>query len=346
MSRHTFVLLFLLVVASCERRGAQENSARNNDVTHRKSPLNVASSSAVLAPPKPKNSGVSKTLEESEGSELRPREAMEELTWTFQNEAFGRLDVVVVLPDRKPGERFPLLIALHGRGEAMKGPARGARGWVDDYALMRGMQRLGNPPLTSRDFEGFVTAERLETLNNALSRQPYEGLVVLCPYTPDVLAGDRPFEGVKPFTQFLTEVLIPKAKKELPVLGTLESIGIDGVSLGGRVSILSGLYAPEQFHVVAGLQAAFDSDDAPRLGMLGDDAVRRNPGMVFRFLTSERDYFLEANQALALEFERRKHPSKLRMVPGPHDYAFNRGPGALEMLFFHDRILRKPGWPE
>jgi hypothetical protein len=31
-------------------------------------------------------------------------------------------------------------------------------------------------------------------------------------------------------------------------------------------------------------------------------------------------------------------------VPGPHDYEFNRGPGAYEMLMFHDRVLR--GQPE
>ena len=28
-------------------------------------------------------------------------------------------------------------------------------------------------------------------------------------------------------------------------------------------------------------------------------------------------------------------------VPGPHDYVFNRGPGVLEMLLFHDRALRR-----
>ena len=28
------------------------------------------------------------------------------------------------------------------------------------------------------------------------------------------------------------------------------------------------------------------------------------------------------------------------VVTGPHDYAFNRGPGAIEMLAYHDRVLR------
>jgi hypothetical protein len=271
---------------------------------------------------------------------------MEEHTWSFQDPTLGRIDVVVVLPDRTPEERFPMLIALHGRGEAIKGPERGARGWVDDYALMRAMQRLADPPLEPRDFENIVSPSRLETLNAALGQRPYRGLVVLCPYTPESLAGDKPFERAKPYARFLSEVLIPHANRELPVIGTPESTGIDGVSLGGRVAILAGLYEPERFRSVAGLQAAFDSRDAAALGQLGDAAFAKNPNLVFRWLTSDHDFFLDANQTIALEFERRKLPSRLRVVPGPHDYVFNRGPGAIEMLFFHDRALRYRDWPE
>jgi hypothetical protein len=276
----------------------------------------------------------------------RLRVALEEKTWTFQDPKFGRIDVVAVLPDRFPDERFPMLIALHGRGEALKGPERGARGWVDDYAMLRAMQRLANPPLTAADFENIVSPKRLEKLNQALEQEPFRGLVVLCPYTPDLLAGDKPFERVRPYAQFLVDVLLPRARQELPVIGTPETTGIDGVSLGGRVGFLSGLMAAEQFHTVAGLQAAFDSDDAWALGRLGDDAYRRNRNLRFRLLTSERDYFIEANQTIAAEFERRRLPMKFLLVPGPHDYIFNRGPGSIEMLFFHDRALRRAAWPE
>ena len=30
----------------------------------------------------------------------------------------------------------------------------------------------------------------------------------------------------------------------------------------------------------------------------------------------------------------------VRELAGPHDYVFNRGPGGVEMLLFHDRALR------
>jgi iron(III)-salmochelin esterase len=275
-----------------------------------------------------------------------PRLSMQELTWTFQHSAFGRIDVVVVLPDRAPEQRFPMLIALHGRGEAMKGPARGARGWVEDYALTRAIRRLAAPPLTSSDFESIVSPSRLEIINSALAKQPYEGLVVLCPYTPDLLAGDKPFESVQPYARFIVEELMARARRELPVIGSPETTGIDGVSLGGRVGFLTGLFHAEHFRSVAGLQAAFDSDDAVELGRLGDDAHRRNRLIRFRLLTSERDYFLEANRAIFSEFRLRRLPIQFRLIPGPHDYVFNRGPGSLEMLFFHDRVLRRDAWPE
>ncbi len=268
------------------------------------------------------------------------RDAAEEFTWTFERTPLGRIDVVVVLPDRSPGERFPLLIALHGRGEAMKGPARGARGWVDDYQLMRAIRRLSYPPLKQADFEGFVEEPRLARVNAELTKQPYRGMVVLCAYTPDVLTGERPFERARPYARFLSDTVLPRARKELPILPEASATGIDGVSLGGRVALLSGLYHPRSFGAVAGLQAAFDSADAPRLKDMALSAMRDNPSLRLRLLTSSGDYFVEANRAISRTWQQFGVPHQFLLVPGPHDYIFNRGPGALEMLLFHDRALR------
>ncbi len=270
------------------------------------------------------------------------KQGTEEITWTFDQTAFGRIDVVVVLPDRLPGELFPLLIALHGRGEAMKGSVRGSRGWVDDYALGRAIRRLALPPLDRPDFEGIVDSKRMNLINSELREHPYRGLVVLCPYTPDMLAGERPFERVLPYSRFLVETLLPRARQELPVVDSAAATGIDGVSLGGRVALLSGLYQPGAFGAVATLQAAFDSSDAGKLAILAAKARLTNPGLKFRFLTSDDDYFLNANRAITAAFTQAHIDHQFLVVPGPHDYIFNRGPGAIEMLFYHDRALRDP----
>src|SRR5262245_20443807 len=56
------------------------------------------------------------------------RLALEELTWSWESSEIGKMNVVVVLPERAPDERFPVLVTMHGTGEALKGPERGARG--------------------------------------------------------------------------------------------------------------------------------------------------------------------------------------------------------------------------
>lgn len=263
----------------------------------------------------------------------------EERTWRFDDPELGRMVAVVVVPPRAPGERLPVLLAFHGRGEARKGPERGARGWLDDYALGRAMARLGAPPLTRDDFESFVSAERLARINQSLRERPYRGLIVVCPYTPDALRSDRPVEKAPPLARFVTRTLLPRIERELPGLGA-DATGIDGVSLGGRAALGVGLLAPSSFRAIAGLQAAFDVDDAAELAELAVRARSQNPKLVFRLLTSHGDFFRDADTAIVRAMEARGVPAQLDLVEGPHDYAFNRGPGAIEMLLFHDRVLR------
>jgi iron(III)-salmochelin esterase len=270
--------------------------------------------------------------------------AASELTWRFASTPVGPIEVVVSLPARREDERFPVLITMHGRGEAVKGVARGARGWVDDYWLPRAIERLGQPPLTAADLLKLGEPERIARMNAALATRSYRGLIVVCPYTPDILAGDRPFKAALPLAEFLVDELLPRVRRETPAIGSPESTGVDGVSLGGRAALLVGFERPTEFGVVAGLQAAFDSADAPELARRASAARERNPKLVVRLLTSERDYFLNANRSISRALSSAGVPHQLAVIPGPHDYVFNRGPGVYEMLFFHDRALRgEPG---
>jgi len=223
----------------------------------------------------------------------------------------------------------------------MKGPVRGARGWIDDYALGRAIRRLSMPPLEPRDFEGLAEPKRLKSINEELKTRPYQGLVVICPYTPDVLTGERPFDRAVPFARFLVDTVLPRARRELPIIDSASATGIDGVSLGGRLALLSGLYEPTSFGAVATLQAAFDTSDASRLAGMAVNAKKANPSLKFRLLTSDEDYFLNANRAISAAFTQTHVEHQFLVVTGPHDYIFNRGPGAIEMLLFHDRALRE-----
>ncbi len=264
----------------------------------------------------------------------------EELTWDYSSTELGPMRVVVSIPERAAHARLPVLVALHGRGEALKGPAAGARGWIDDYWLPTTIERLHRPPLTLEDFRGFADDARVSRLNESLKRQPYQGLIVVCPYTPDILPADEPIDEALPLARFIVDTVLPRAYRETPAVGSPESTGVDGVSLGGRAALGIGLLRPQAFAVVASLQAAIRIDNSEDIVRRAREAKLAKPDLFIRLLTSSDDYFIKANQSLASALVGAGIHTELVTVPGPHDYVFNRGPGGYEMLMFHDRVLR------
>ncbi len=231
----------------------------------------------------------------------------------------------------------PLLVALHGRGEAGRGLKAGARGWRDDYDLGLAHQRLKSPPLTEKDFHGFVAATRLGELNASLTAKPYAGLTVACPYTPAL--PDRSLAGAQGFASFITEVLVPRVRQQLGLPKERKRTGIDGVSMGGRLALLVGLSHPELFGAVGALQPAISVAEAEWLARLASTAAARFP-LSLRLVSSADDPFLPAVQAFAKALDQGKVAHQVIVTPGPHDYIWNRGPGSYEMLLWHERVLR------
>ena len=137
------------------------------------------------------------------------------LEWTFDAAISPRTAVLV--PDwGAPEARFPVLVALHGRGEARKSPAEGALGWPRDYALVRAVARVSEPPLQPVDFEGYVDGARLRALNRKLTDHPFEGLIIACPYVPDLDAADD--GAVLAVGSFVREILVPRVRRETRAL--------------------------------------------------------------------------------------------------------------------------------
>ncbi|HYP90011.1 MAG TPA: alpha/beta hydrolase-fold protein [Polyangiaceae bacterium] len=263
-----------------------------------------------------------------------------EVTWSYPDTPVGPMNAVVVLPERAADERFPVLLTFHGTGEARKGPEKGARGWLDDYGMYRALERLKHPPLVAADFEGFADEARLAKLNAALAEAPYRGLVIVNSYTPDMLRGDEPFSKVPPLAKFVVDELLARARRETPAIGTAQTTGIDGISLGGRAALSIGLRYPEAFAAIGGLQPAFDTENASLVAQNALVARQKNPSLSFRLLTSDGDYFLGATKAISQAMKQAGVPNTLVVVRGPHDYPFNRGPAVYELLVHHDRVLR------
>lgn len=242
---------------------------------------------------------------------------------------------VIVPSDPPAGARFPVLVALHGRGEALKPPALGALGWPRDYELVRAIDRVSRPPLTKSDYEGFVDPQRLAATNAALGAHPYEGLIVVCPHVPDM--GPNEAESVKLVSKLTIDTILPRVRRELPAT---DATGIDGVSMGGALALRVGLAHPDTFAAVGALQAAIAEEHAQELTELARAALVKRPNLVLRLVTSHEDVFRNAIAALSSSWKAAHVPHDFADLPGPHDYVFNRGPGSIELVTWYDRTLR------
>ena len=60
-----------------------------------------------------------------------------------------------------------------------------------------------------------------------------------------------------------------------------------------------------------------------------------------RLLSSDDDPFLGVTRDLSEALLARHIDHDLVVTPGPHGYDFNRGPGGIELLYFHDRVLAR-----
>jgi pimeloyl-ACP methyl ester carboxylesterase len=259
--------------------------------------------------------------------------------WDVEGPSGAMDHVAILVPDPAlPGVRYPVLVALHGRGEAVKTPARGAMGWPEDYAMQKQIGRVAAPPLTVADFEGFVEPAHLAQLNADLVAHPYAGLIVVCPHVPDMNPNGSDVGAV---ARYIVERILPHVRAETPALATPESTAIDGVSMGGALALRIGLTNPDVFGAVGALQAAIGEEQAEELTELATAAIARRPSLVLRLVTSHEDYFHDAITHLSATWKSAHVPHDFADVPGPHDYAFNRGPGSLELLTWYGRVLRR-----
>jgi iron(III)-salmochelin esterase len=224
---------------------------------------------------------------------------------------------------------WPILVALHGRGEAGRGLAAGAHGWRDDYDLDVVRTKLESGKLSRADSKEMLSPERVATLAASLAKNPWRGLRVACPYCP-VPSGDwRSFGG------FVTGSLLERAGKPARA-----ATGIDGVSMGGRYALEIGFGAGEHFGAVGALQPAIRENEADEFAARAERARAAHGEQAIQLVTSTGDAFRDATEALAAALAKRGVEHRLLLTEGPHDYIWNRGPGAIEMLMFHERVLR------
>jgi pimeloyl-ACP methyl ester carboxylesterase len=236
-----------------------------------------------------------------------------------------------------PGGALPLLVAFHGRTESLRSLEVGAAAWMRDYNMQTQLARLLHPPLVEGDFRGMGSPPRIEALNASLEKAPFRGLVTACPYCPDVV--DRSVAGATGFGRFIAGELVPKARALGGSPPDRLATGIDGISMGGRLALMVGLSHPEVFGAVGAMQPAIRIEEAQVIADLARDAMAKGP-VRLRILSSEEDDFRSAAEATADRLTAAGVPHEFLVLPGKHGYEWNRGPGCIEMLAWHERVER------
>ncbi len=245
--------------------------------------------------------------------------------------AGGSEEVLVLLPSgaHAPGS-LSVIVALHGRGEAVRGAQRGVRGWLDDYALEGAFAAMSRGRVTTADAGGMASEGQLRSMTRALRARPFRDVAVVMPYTPDFMEERPGSEAIAAYGRWLTDVMLPTVRRSLPALTSEpQRTALDGVSLGGMVALEVGLRRPDAFGSVGGIQPAIRGRVAA-YGALAGGGTR-----CLRVASSERDPFLGVTRELSAAWRARGITHEIIEYSGPHGYSFNRGPGSLELLRFH-----------
>jgi enterochelin esterase-like enzyme len=186
----------------------------------------------------------------------------------------------------------------------------------------------------------YLSDARLSEINGELAQAPLPDVCLVCPFTPN------PFKLspgastlLDSYAAYVERALLPAVRAASPTLSGPEHLGVDGVSLGGYVSLEVFLRLPELFGVVGTMQGAFGKQLAEVYSGRIAEAVSRFGPRLIHVTTTTFDPFREASQLFAQRLKTRGLNVTFSLAEGPHDQTFLREAGSLEMLLFQARAL-------
>jgi enterochelin esterase-like enzyme len=240
------------------------------------------------------------------------------------------------VPDDVP---LPLLVLFHGLGET-DSEALGIHAWRDRYGLPEAYARLVAPPvLRTLPTKRYLSDDRLSEINRELGQAPLRDVCVVCPFTPNALKENPSAPLLDRYAAYIEHALLPAVRAAAPTLPGPERLGVDGVSLGGYVSLEIFLRKPELFGVVGTMQGAFGKALAEVYARrIAELSSKLGPRRI-HVTTTTFDPFREASQRLAERLNERGLTVTLTLAEGPHDQTFLREAGSLEMLLYQARAL-------
>jgi enterochelin esterase-like enzyme len=234
-------------------------------------------------------------------------------------------------------ERVPLVVLLHGLNETAD-ERMGAFAWVERYGLGTAYERLRRGVLSRTTRATLWTDERVAELNAELALRPFRGLVLACPYMPDLQIGSA--SELDRYARWIADVVVPRARREAPTLEDARYTTIDGCSLGGHFGLEVFLRRPDAFGAWGGVQTAIGEAAAPIYARRIAEVLAKAGPRDLHVETSTNDAFRAGNERLSASLTKRGVAHDFRMIPGPHDQAWLRESGTIEMLLWHDQRRR------
>lgn len=268
-----------------------------------------------------------------------PPDDLKIVDWEFDDAPpFKRRALVAVPTHLADGDKVPVLVLLHGLGEAKQGPDAGVFAWLDRYGLGSSYARLRHLPLASTSKRKDLTDARAQQLNDELGKKPFGGLVLVCPFTPNVWSFKSTESALDHFATFVRGPLLERVAREVPQADTTR-VGLDGCSLGGFVAVEVAKRKPEGWRSFGVVQPAIaERKVGDYAEMLAGVASAHRTRLHVE--SSTYDPYLRVSKLLHEAILAKGQQSEFIAPPGPHDQPFLRDVGTIEMLMFHDRALR------
>ena len=346
MQRRTALgALAAFLCTACARRGEHAPSDRtaNTAATASSSQGGTASAtSSASSTPAPSASAPAPAPYPSDApKELLANEELSLHDWKLDGDPkIARRAVVLVPRHLGASERVPLLIALHGLAETVD-EELGAYAWVRRYGVAEGYAHLRAPSTITVDGLGkMIREERAAELRQSLATTPFRGMVIACPYTPNIWKTSTSTDAaLDAYAAWIFETLLPRLRAETPMMLGTAQIGVDGVSLGGYASLGVGVRRASELGAIGCVQAAISTGDAGSWAGKIEQALAKSGPRPLHLLTSTLDAFRQPVEALDKALEKRGVPHDFRLAIGPHDQPFLRGPGSVEMLLWQARHL-------
>ena len=246
----------------------------------------------------------------------------------------------VLVPKGCPAtSSLPVLTLLHGLGETHN-VRDGVNAWAERYGLLSSYARLLRPPVASglRRLR-YLVPERAQQLDRELAARPFQGMIIVCPFTPNVFKMHTA-RALDDYAAWLVDVLLPEVRRRTPASSSMRATGLAGCSLGGFVSFEVFQRRPEAFFTCGGVQAAIGPATGDRYARNIASLIQRHGPRRIHVETSSGDPYHNANVAFARALAREGVEHALRDPPGPHNQPWLQEIGTLEMLLWHDRQLR------